>query len=128
VKVRDLEGHGPAAWTEDQCFAVEDGTARRNRLYRLDELGYGVRHVVERTREHADLAVVPVDLYARAVELVFERRIAEGAERLADLCGAVGEHRAHRVEQPEPETATALAEKLGGHTDPQLAAARRTFR
>ena len=42
-------------------------------------------------------------LHARAVELPFERRGAEPRERVADVLRRLGEHRLHRLQQPDRE-------------------------
>src|SRR5262249_13030613 len=68
----DLERVRYPIATEGNGLAVEDQACVRQRADGLDDLGSSAGHIVELAREDADVAPGLVDLYARAVEFVFE--------------------------------------------------------
>ena len=56
-----------------------------------------------RTAEDVDLVARFVDLHACAVQLPFEERGAEGAERRFHVLAGLGEHRQHWLHEPDRE-------------------------
>src|SRR5439155_11941016 len=88
---RDLElpaepAHGhlkrqrPAIRPESDRLTVEDGVREWQASRRFDDLGHGASHIVQLTRVDPHLVALLVDLNARAVELVLERRLTEPRE------------------------------------------------
>jgi hypothetical protein len=100
---RDLERMGAAVGGERDRLAVEHEAPCGQCAHELDDLRHRGRHLVQQPRKHAHVVVRLVDLNARAVELVLERRPAEPLDRLVDRVRGLREHRRDRSEQLEPE-------------------------
>ena len=92
-----------AARSQGHHLPVENHVARGKRASQGHDFGNGDRHVPQVSREHAHLVVDFVHLDARAVEFVFERRLAERRHRIADIGGRIREHRLDRLKRPEKE-------------------------
>jgi hypothetical protein len=82
-------------------LAVEHDLARRNRPDDSHDFGHRNRDVPQCPRIDAHLVVDLVHLNTRAIELVFERRLAERGERLVDARCGFGEHRLNRLERAQ---------------------------
>ena len=80
-----LKGPGAAARRQRDHLTVENQLASGNRASQRHDFGNRDRHVAQIPREDAHLVVDLVHLDARAVEFVFERRLAECRHRVADI-------------------------------------------
>ena len=100
---RRLEGQRGAVGAERDRLALHDQLARGEGARGLDQLGHGGGHLVEPAGVDPHLVVQPVDLDARAVELVLDRGLAQLAQRLGYVVRAAGQHRQHRLEEPDGE-------------------------
>ncbi len=100
---RDLEGLRPPVLAQGEHLAVKDDLARGHHADRLDDLGNGVRDLLEAAREDPHVAARLVDLHARAVELELEGGPVETGQGGADVVGRLGEHGLERLEDLEGE-------------------------
>ena len=100
---RDLKRVWAAVRPQRDRFAVEHNLARRHRAHNRHDFGHGDRDVAQVPRVDLHLVADLVDLNARAVELVFERGLAQRGERLADAGRRIGQHRLHWLKWAEDE-------------------------
>ncbi len=80
-------------------FAVEDDLACGQRACRLDDFRHGDADVAQVARVDTHVVAGLVHLDARAIELVFERRLAKISKSGFNVRGRVGEHRLDRRER-----------------------------
>ena len=125
---RLLEGARPPVRAQRERLALDDGLAHRERARPLHHLGHARRHVLQLPGEDAHLVPRPVDLQPRAVQLVLEGRLAESLERLLGVAGRARQHRRHRREEAQRETAEAGRPLLGAPRGPALRGPARTSR
>jgi hypothetical protein len=81
---RDLKRMRRAVAAKRNRFAIEDDVARGQRPCGLDDLGDRRADIAKVARVDVDLVAGLVHLDARAIELEFERRLAEIAQRGVD--------------------------------------------
>ncbi len=92
----DLEWLWPPAWAQRDYFPVEHQGVRVEGPHRVGDLGDPGGDVVERSREHADLAASPVDLDPDPVDLPLGRGHGQPFEGRGNAGRRRGEHRAQR--------------------------------
>ena len=88
---------------ERDRFAVENDLSRRDHTRGLDDLGHRGGHIAQAARVHAHVVAGFVHLDARAIEFVFERRLAELVQGLVDVGGRPGQHGPDRLKRPDDE-------------------------
>ncbi len=88
---------------ERDRLAVEDDLTRRDRTRGLDDLRHCDGHIAQAARVHPHVVAGFVHLDARAIEFVFERRLAELVQSLVEVGGRPGQHRPNRLKRPHDE-------------------------
>ena len=128
-----LEGQRSSRGVERQDFAVQDeGRGHELASSRLDDVGQAAGHLGEPARPDPDSLTVSVQLDARAVVLVLERRgAAVGLEHVLEVLGDLGEHRQQRNERSHARRRERGGAAAGGQhrhhgqiTEPQRRAPR----
>ena len=98
-----LEGMRGAVRTQRDGLTLEDELRGRERQRTLHQLRHGRGHLVEPPRIDPDLVPPAVNLHPRAVQLELQPALAQLGDRLGLALGGAGQHRLHRLEEPDGE-------------------------
>ena len=116
-------------------LAVDDESPRGQRAHRFHQLGHRRGHLVEARGCRPRPRRRSLWIWTRAPSSLYSKRgLAQLGERLADVVGAVGQHRLHRAEQLHARSARARPRRLGqrrgrpARRSPASITARRTSR